>query len=40
MSFEGPLLIVPRETRELAFEVIDFQWKELASDDEVLAVGQ
>jgi hypothetical protein len=28
MRFEGPLLIVPGETRELAFQAIDFQWKE------------
>ena len=28
MRFDGPLLVVPRETRELAFQVIDFQWKE------------
>ena len=28
MRFDGPLLIVPRETRELAFQAIDFQWEE------------
>jgi hypothetical protein len=28
MRFDGPLLVVPRETRELAFQTIDFQWKE------------
>ena len=28
MRFDGPLLVVPRETRELAFQVIDFQWQE------------
>jgi hypothetical protein len=28
MRFDGPLLVIPRETRELAFQLIDFQWKE------------
>jgi uncharacterized membrane protein len=28
MRFDGPLLVVPGETRELAFQAIDFQWKE------------
>jgi hypothetical protein len=28
MRFDGPPLIVPRDTRELAFQTIDFQWKE------------
>jgi len=28
MRFDGPLLVVPGETRELAFQVVDFQWKE------------
>jgi phosphoglycerol transferase len=28
MRFDGPLLSVPRETRELAFQAIDFQWEE------------
>ena len=27
MRFDGPLLIVPGETRELAFQAIDFQWE-------------
>jgi hypothetical protein len=28
MRFDGPLLIVPRDRRELAFQAIDFQWEE------------
>jgi phosphoglycerol transferase len=28
MRFDGPLLIVPTDTRELAFQAIDFQWQE------------
>jgi hypothetical protein len=36
MRFEGPPLIVPRDTRELAFQAIDFQWKESGNNDEVL----
>ena len=27
MRFDGPLLVVPGDTRELAFQTIDFQWK-------------
>jgi len=40
MRFDGPLLVVPGETRELAFQVIDFQWEEKAPNDEGLATGQ
>jgi hypothetical protein len=28
MRFDGPPLIVPGDTRELAFQTIDFKWKE------------
>jgi hypothetical protein len=28
MRFDGPLLIAPGDTRELAFQAIDFQWEE------------
>ena len=36
MRFDGPLLVVPGETRELAFQAIDFQWEESGNNDEVL----
>jgi hypothetical protein len=36
MRFDGPLLVVPGETRELAFQAIDFQWEESANNDKVL----
>jgi hypothetical protein len=39
MRFDGPLLAVPRETRELAFQAINFQWEERGDNDEVLATG-
>jgi phosphoglycerol transferase len=28
MRFDGPLLVAPRDKRELAFQAIDFQWEE------------
>ena len=28
IRFDGPLLIVPGDPRELAFQAIDFQWEE------------
>ena len=40
MRFDGPVLAVRRETRELAFQAIDFQWEEMGNNDEVLATGQ
>ena len=40
MRFDGPLLVIPGETRQLAFQATDFQWEEMGNNDEVLATGQ
>jgi hypothetical protein len=40
MRFDGPLLNVPADPRELAFQAIDFQWEERGDNGQVLATGQ